>query len=76
MEDAVYIIEVFECLGGDVGSYPDCSVMFETFDECKKYCNKENSASGDGYYIQPLKIERKSYEEQIKYEEELFNRIC
>ncbi len=76
MEDFVYIIEVFECLGEDVTSYLDYSVMFETFDGCKEYCNKENSTSNDGYYIQPLKIGRKSYEEHIEYEEELFNRIC
>jgi hypothetical protein len=75
MEDFVYIVEVFECLGGDVGSYLDYSVMFETFDRCKEYCNKENSTSDDWCYLQPLKIGRKSYVENIQYEEELFNRI-
>ena len=75
MEDFVYIVEVFECLGGDVGSYLDYSVMFETFDRCKEYCNKENSTFNDGCYLQPLKIGRKSYVENIQYEEELFNRI-
>lgn len=76
MEDFVYIIEVFECLGGDVSSHLDYSVMFETFDGCKEYCNKENRTPDDRYYIQPLKIERKSYVKKIRYKEELFNRIC
>lgn len=76
MEDFVYILEVYECLGEDTTSTKDYSQVFKTLDECKKYCDNENKKPDNEYHLEPLKITKQDYEEYIKYEDELYNKVC
>ena len=73
--DSLYIIEVYECLGEDIVSKPEYSPCFETLEECREYCMAENRKN-EGHHLEPLKISREEFEDEMRYENEILDRIC
>ena len=74
----MWCLEIAECRGADVYTYPDYFTRFNTYEECKAYCDKENEKSTDSTYIQPHEMsdgDIKSLIKQEEYVNELFSRI-
>lgn len=65
----MWCLEVAECFGVDICTRPDYLTQFDTYEECKEYCDKENRINGNSCYIQPHKMNEFEIQQAIWEEE-------